>query len=566
MRTPSATLGVLVVQHYEDSTVYTERDLDFLTSVGGHIALAIERKEADDALRKQQEEQQIIFHSAPLMILYKDRENRILRANRAAALANGVEVEELEGRTRPRSCPEHAQKYHRDDLEVIQIRPAQTRNSRGISIAVRRNPHAAHGQDSLSRSAWEHHRRDCFFDGRHGKATTPAKPCGDRKQIIVPSSRMRLTASAGRARRERLLDVNPALVEMLGYASEVELLGMDLVAQVFADPAYARQTLAEAEGRNRDAETDWKKRDGTSIRVRLSVRLVRAAESPSVYYELVAENITERRALETQLRQAVKMEAIGRLAGGVAHDFNNILMVIKGHAELLLERVGSDQWALQKVEQVQRAADRAAALTRQLLAFSRMQLLQPRVIDLNVVVAEMGRLLPRLIGEDIDLTVRLRPDLGRVKADQTQIEQVIMNLAVNARDAMPDGGKLLIETSNVELDEAYARRHPPLSAGHFAMLAVTDSGVGMDAETQAHIFEPFFTTKEKGKGTGLGLATVYGVVKQSGGYVWVYSEKNRGTTFKIYLPRVDDPVDASRGADVGRGNSERPRNNFAGGG
>jgi PAS domain S-box-containing protein len=549
LRTPSATLGVLVVQNYEDSTIYTERDLDFLTSVGGHIALAIERKEADDALRKQQEEQQVIFHSAPLMILYKDRENRILRANRAAAMAHGMEVEELEGRFASENAPERAQKYHRDDLDVIQsgqpklgileefqLPSGEIRMLRTDKIPYRDEHGNIIGVIAFSTDVTErHHAREAL---RRSEA--------NYRSLIQNAPYGICRASA----EGRLLDVNPALVEMLGYASEAELLGRDLVAQVFADPVYARQILQEAEGRNRDAETDWKKRDGTSIRVRLSVRLVRAAESPSVYYELVAENITERRALETQLRQAVKMEAVGRLAGGVAHDFNNLLMVIKGHAELLLERVGPDPWAHQKVEQVQRAADRAAALTRQLLAFSRMQLLQPRVVDLNVVVTEMGRLLPRLIGEDIDLAIRLAADLGRVKADQSQIEQVILNLAVNARDAMPDGGKLVIETSNVDLDEGYARRHPPLAAGHYALLAVTDNGIGMDAETQAHIFEPFFTTKEKGKGTGLGLATVYGVVKQSGGYIWVYSEKNRGTTFKIYLPRVDDPVDASRGADV----------------
>ena len=549
LRTPSATLGVLVVQHYEDPTAYTERDLDFLTSVGGHIALAIERKEADDALRKQREEQEVIFHSAPLMILYKDRENRILRANRAAALAHGMEVEELEGKTVSDYAPEHAQKYHRDDLEVMQsgqpklgiIEEFQSPSGEIRILHTDKIPYRDEQGNIIGVIVFS----TDVTEGHHAREALRRSEANYRSLIQnAPYGICRASAEG------RLLDVNPALVEMLGYASEAELRGLDLVAQVFADPAHARQILQEAEDRNRDAETDWKKRDGTSIRVRLSVRLLRAAESPSVYYGLVAENITERRALETQLRQAVKMEAIGRLVGGVAHDFNNILMVIKGHSELLLDRVGSDQWAHQKVEQVQRAADRAAALTRQLLAFSRMQLLQPRVVDLNVVVSEMGRLLPRLIGEDIDLALRLAADLGRVKADQTQIEQVILNLAVNARDAMPDGGKLVIETSNVELDEGYARRHPPLAAGHYALLAVTDNGIGMDAETQARIFEPFFTTKEKGKGTGLGLATVYGVVKQSGGYIWVYSEKNRGTTFKIYLPRVDEPVDASRGADA----------------
>ena len=549
LRTPSATLGVLVVQHYEDSSVYSERDLEFLTSVGGHIALAIERKEADDALRKHQEEQQIIFHSAPLMILYKDRENRILRANRAAALANGVELEELEGRIAASHSPEHAQKYHRDDLDVIRsgipklgiLEEFQTPSGEILMLHTDKIPYRDQQGNIIGVIVFS----SDVTEGHHAREALRRSEANYRSLINnAPYGVCRASAEG------TLLDVNPALVQMLGYASEAELQGLSLVSQIFADQSSAKQTLREAEDGSIDAESVWKKRDGTSITVHLSVRLVRAVETPSVYYELVAENITEQRALETQLRQAVKMEAIGRLAGGVAHDFNNLLMVIKGHTELLLERVAPDEWSHQKVEQVQRAADRAAALTRQLLAFSRMQLLQPKVIDLNFVVGEMGRLLPRLIGEDIELTIRLNAELGRVKADQTQIEQVIMNLAVNARDAMPDGGKLLIETSNVELDESYARRHPPLCAGHFAMLAVTDSGVGMDAETQAHIFEPFFTTKEKGKGTGLGLATVYGVVKQSGGYIWVYSEKDRGTTFKIYLPRVEEPVDAARGGEV----------------
>ncbi len=225
-------------------------------------------------------------------------------------------------------------------------------------------------------------------------------------------------------------------------------------------------------------------------------------------------------------------------------------MVIRGHTELLLDRLRADDWHYRKVEQIQKAADRAAGLTRQLLAFSRMQVLQPKVIDLNAVVAEMGKMLPRLIGEDIELSIQVEPRLAHVKADPGQMEQVILNLAVNARDAMPRGGKLVIETANVELDEAYARRHPPLVPGCHVMLAVTDNGIGMGAETQSHIFEPFFTTKEKGKGTGLGLATVYGVVKQSGGYIWVYSEPGRGTTLKIYLPRVEEPVEPSRPAQL----------------
>jgi len=262
----------------------------------------------------------------------------------------------------------------------------------------------------------------------------------------------------------------------------------------------------------------------------------------------VALDITDRKQLADQLRQSQKLQAVGELAGGVAHDFNNLLMVVKGHAEMLLDRLprgSADRQnpALQNVEQIQQAAERAAALTRQLLAFSRMQVLQPRVLDLNEVVAGMIQMVSRVIGANIELAFLPGANLGRVKADPSQIEQVALNLVVNARDAMPDGGRLTIETSNVQLERDYATQHAVVDPGPYVMLTVSDSGTGMDAATKARIFEPFFTTKSQGRGTGLGLATVYGVVKQSGGYVWVYSELGHGTTFKVYLPMVQAPAE-----------------------
>jgi len=252
---------------------------------------------------------------------------------------------------------------------------------------------------------------------------------------------------------------------------------------------------------------------------------------------------TERRQLEEQLLQSQKMEAIGRLAGGIAHDFNNILTAIKSYSELLIEDMSASRGRVEDVKEIREAADRAATLTRQLLAFSRQQILRPRVLDLNTTVRDLKSMLVRLIGADIQLNTRLADNLGMLTADPGQLEQILVNLVVNARDAMPGGGRIDIETSDVELDENYSRKHASTPPGSYVMLAVSDTGQGMSREVQDRIFEPFFTTKEKTNGTGLGLSTVYGIVKQSGGSIWVYSEPGRGTTFKIYLPRVDDLAD-----------------------
>jgi PAS domain S-box-containing protein len=333
-----------------------------------------------------------------------------------------------------------------------------------------------------------------------------------------------------------LLDVNPALVSMLGYDSAAKLVGRNL-ANLYSDSQqwFVLADYLRLMEKFQGLAGDWLRNDRTIVSVRLSGRAFRD-ERNTIFFELFAEDVTERRALEQQLRQAQKMEAVGRLAGGIAHDFNNLLMVISGYSEFLLERIGDDQEMRGHAREIANAAERATSLTRQLLAFSRKQMLDPKIVDLNSVVAENVKMLTRLIGEDIDLVMVPGQDIGAVKADPGQIEQVIMNLAVNARDAMPKGGKLTIETANVTLDANYARFHAPAKPGDYVMLAISDTGMGMDAETQAHIFEPFYTTKGL-KGTGLGLSTVYGIVKQSEGYIWLYSETGKGTSFKIYLPR-----------------------------
>jgi PAS domain S-box-containing protein len=346
--------------------------------------------------------------------------------------------------------------------------------------------------------------------------------------------------------QDHFVDVNPALVAMLGYDSVDELLRLHLSTEVYADPWQRATLLKEYKRSERISGVDvrWKRKDGRIIQVRLSGRGIFGENSEVESFEMIAEDVTERRVLEEQLRQSQKMEAVGRLAGGVAHDFNNLLTVIKGYSELMLDQVKQGDPLRDEVEEVKKAADRAATLTRQLLAFSRKQVLEPKVLDLNQIVTTMERLLHRLLGEDIQFHTQLAADLGRVKADPGQTEQVIMNLAVNARDAMPVGGKLTISTANIIVSDPGRSEHtiPP---GAYIVLTVSDTGIGMDADTRSRIFEPFFTTKEQGKGTGLGLSTVYGIVKQSGGYIAVHSEPGMGASFDIYFPRVDEAVDAA---------------------
>jgi two-component system, cell cycle sensor histidine kinase and response regulator CckA len=337
----------------------------------------------------------------------------------------------------------------------------------------------------------------------------------------------------------RFLQVNPALQKMLGYESTEELLSKDLPGEIFRhSEEYQRLTeLLTRTEEIKDLELEWKRKDSTPITVRCSGRRVNDETGALAYFEAFAEDVTEKRILERQLRMAQKMEAIGRLSGGIAHDFNNLLGVIIGYSRVLKRELGANNPLAEHALEIEKAGQRAASLTKQLLAFSRQQVLSPSVLNLNALATDMEKMLPQLLGEDIEVSLLLDPELGNVKADQSQIEQVIMNLAVNARDAMPMGGKLKIETSNAELDQSYVRGHPGSKIGSFILLAVTDTGTGMDAATLTHIFEPFFTTKELGKGTGLGLATVYGIVKQSNGYIGLESAIGKGTSFQIYLPR-----------------------------
>jgi len=349
--------------------------------------------------------------------------------------------------------------------------------------------------------------------------------------------------------------VNPAFEKITGYRKE-EVIGKTprlLKSGLMSGEYYKNVWSTILSGKVLHAEVANKKKDGELFFYDQAITPLKDLHGNITHFISTGRDVTEHKkaeqemaALQEQLRQSQKMEAVGRLAGGIAHDFNNLLTIIKSHSQLSLMNIKEDNPLRESFKEISKATDRSADLIRQLLAFSRRQVMEMRILNLNVLIKNLQNMLRRVIGEDIELITQLAVDLGRVKADSGQIEQVIMNLVVNAKDAMPSGGKIIIETANVELDEAYAQRHIAVKPGRYVMLSISDTGVGMTPEVRERVFEPFFTTKERDKGTGLGLSTVYGIVKQSSGNIWVYSEPGKGTTFKIYLPRVDEPLEEVR--------------------
>jgi len=512
----------------------------------------IERRRAAETLSEERRLLRTLIDNMPDRIYVKDAKSRFVVANRALAERVGAKSpKEMIGKTDFEYFPkELATAFFTDEQAIMRTGQALV-NQEEQSLDADGNPKWT----STSKVPW----RD-KFDGvigtmGIGRDITKSKSAEEKFHKAFNASPEPITITT--LSEGRYIDVNESFLRTTGNRRE-EVIGHTSLELGYWEKLEDRIKLIDElkqRGSVRDMEIPFRTRSGEQRIGLHSVGRIEIAGQECIISS--QKDVTERKTLEKQLRQAQKMEAVGQLSGGIAHDFNNLLGVIIGYSEVLEESLGENESLQNSAAEIRKAGERAASLTRQLLAFSRQQMLEPRVLNLNSVVAETEKMLQRLIGENIELSTCLAAELWQVKADPGQIEQVILNLAVNARDAMPDGGRLTIETSNAELDEAYAVHNAPTIPGKYVALLVTDTGVGMDAETQAHIFEPFFTTKEVGKGTGLGLATVYGVVKQSGGYIWVYSEPGIGSTFKVYLPRVADPAEQNapnRGrSTLGRG-------------
>ncbi len=513
--------------------------------VGVAVRDITERKQAEADLRESEARFRTLFENAPMGLYRTTPDGRILAGNPAFVRMLGYSSFE-EFASRDLNAGGFEPEYNRS--QFIDLMEAQGEvaglecvwhKKDGGELYVRENSRAIRDEDG----------KILYYEGTVEDITEHKRAEAEHLRLVTAIEQSEeavlITNTAG-----RIEYVNPAFTRITGYSRE-EALGQNpnILKSGKQNLAFYQELWTTIlKGQPWRGEIINQRKDGCLYTEQMNITPVRGPHGEVTHFIATKQDVTDHRVLEAQLQQAAKIEAVGRLAGGVAHDFNNLLTIINGYAELLIDQLAADPEVSGQLQEIKSAGDRAASLTRQLLAFSRRQVLAAQVLDLNAVIDNLENMLRRLIGEDVKLYTHLAPALGRVKADPGQIEQVIMNLAVNARDAMPSGGSLTIETRNVVLDEGYARTHASVKAGPHVMLAVSDTGVGMSPETQAHIFEPFFTTKEKGQGTGLGLATVYGIVKQSGGSIWAYSEMGQGSVFKVYLPVVNDSLVVSEQA------------------
>lgn len=500
-----------------------------------HVSLAAREASA----RKQLAELEIFYRCAPVGLAVYDQDLRLLRVNDALAKFNNLTPAEYTGRPIQEIVPEFGEEIAKCLRRVFDT---------GESILNVERHRRAPGNPTTGQHFLASYYPLRLEDGSVFAVCSVVLDISERKRA---EAELRVTEARNldlvrnsvygifRARADgKFLDANPALVSILGCSRPEEVLALNLVGDVYRFPEQYAQHMADCRARGivRGAEAEWKRRDGGVVAVRLNLRQISLPGEPETF-EFITEDVTEMRAMERQLRQAQKYEAIGQLAGGVAHDFNNVIGAILGWAELGYEQNRENPREAERFAKIREQAERAAALTRELLTFARRQVLQPRAVDLNAVTSGLVSFLDKVIGRDIELKVVTSP-LDPAMADPTQMEQVLMNLCLNARDAMPEGGRLMVETEMVELDDSYCRFYPGVQPGRYAVLSVSDTGIGMDSATRERIFEPFFTTKQPGKGTGMGLATVYGIVKQHGGFIHVYSEPGQGSLFRIGLPAV----------------------------